>query len=45
MRSSTQVTREVLEAGKNLKVVARAGAGVDNIDVAAATENKIMVIK
>jgi len=44
VRSSTKVTRPVLEAGKNLKVVGRAGVGVDNIDVEAATERGIIVI-
>lgn len=44
VRSSTKVTRQVLEAGKNLKVVGRAGVGVDNIDVEAATERGIIVI-
>lgn len=44
VRSSTKVTREVLEAGKNLKVVGRAGVGVDNIDVEAATQRGIIVI-
>ncbi|MCC2125400.1 hydroxyacid dehydrogenase [Hominiventricola filiformis] len=37
------VTRKVLEAGKNLKVVSRHGVGVDNIDVQAATELGIQV--
>jgi D-3-phosphoglycerate dehydrogenase / 2-oxoglutarate reductase len=44
VRSSTKVTRKVLEAGINLKVVGRAGVGVDNIDVEAATERGIIVI-
>lgn len=44
VRSSTKVTRQVLEAGINLKVVGRAGVGVDNIDVEAATERGIIVI-
>ncbi|MEM3341371.1 MAG: phosphoglycerate dehydrogenase, partial [Thermoplasmata archaeon] len=33
VRSKSKVTAEVIEAGKNLKVIGRAGAGVDNIDV------------
>lgn len=45
VRSASQVTKEVLEAGKNLKVVGRAGAGVDNIDVATAGQRGIGVIK
>ena len=44
VRSRTKVTKEVIEAGKNLKVIARAGVGVDNIDVAAATERRIPVV-
>ncbi|MBT9171858.1 MAG: D-3-phosphoglycerate dehydrogenase [Syntrophomonadaceae bacterium] len=44
VRSSTKVTRQVLEAGSRLKVVGRAGVGVDNIDVPAATERGIIVI-
>ena len=43
VRSATKVTKEVLEKGKNLKIVGRAGAGVDNIDVAAATERGVIV--
>lgn len=37
-------SREVLEAGKNLKIVVRAGAGYDNIDLEAATERKIVAM-
>jgi D-3-phosphoglycerate dehydrogenase / 2-oxoglutarate reductase len=44
VRSSTKVTRKVLEAGTRLKVVGRAGVGVDNIDVEAATERGVIVI-
>jgi D-3-phosphoglycerate dehydrogenase len=36
--------KNVLEAGKNLKIVVRAGAGYDNIDLAAATENNIVAM-
>ncbi len=43
VRSATQATREVIEAGVNLKVVGRAGVGVDNVDVEAATERGIIV--
>lgn len=45
MRSASQVTKEVLNAGTKLKVVGRAGAGVDNIDVEAASSKGIGVIK
>src|SRR5690606_29465806 len=44
VRSQTQVTREVIERGHNLKVIGRAGVGVDNIDLEAATENGIIVV-
>lgn len=44
VRSATKATRRVLEAGKSLKVVGRAGVGVDNIDDAAATERGILVM-
>ncbi|XP_061388629.1 D-3-phosphoglycerate dehydrogenase-like [Musca vetustissima] len=46
VRSDTKITQQVLEAGAgSLKVVGRAGAGVDNIDVPAATKNKVIVLK
>jgi len=44
VRSQTQVTRKVIEKGHNLKVIGRAGVGVDNIDLEAATENGIVVV-
>ncbi|EEG79013.1 phosphoglycerate dehydrogenase [Dethiobacter alkaliphilus] len=44
VRSSTKVTRKVLENAGRLKVVGRAGVGVDNIDVEAATERGVIVI-
>lgn len=44
VRSQTRVTREVIEAGRSLVVVGRAGVGVDNIDVTAATERGILVV-
>jgi D-3-phosphoglycerate dehydrogenase / 2-oxoglutarate reductase len=44
VRSMTKVTRELLEAGTDLKVVGRAGIGVDNVDVAAATEQGVLVV-
>ena len=43
VRSATKATRPVIEAGKNLKIIGRAGVGVDNVDVAAATERGIIV--
>lgn len=44
VRSRTKVTRDVIEKAKNLKIIARAGVGVDNVDVEAATEKGIMVV-
>lgn len=44
VRSETKVTAEVIEAGKNLKIIARAGVGVDNVDVDAATKRGIWVV-
>lgn len=44
VRSETKVTASVLAAGKKLRVVARAGVGVDNIDVDAATSQGIIVV-
>ncbi|WP_445476227.1 phosphoglycerate dehydrogenase [Methanococcoides methylutens] len=44
IRSGTQVTRKVIEAADNLKIVGRAGVGVDNIDIDAATEKGIIVV-
>src|SRR5579885_3072712 len=44
VRSETQVTADVLAAAKNLKIVGRAGVGVDNIDTEAATRLGIMVV-
>src|SRR5688500_11869080 len=44
IRSATQVTEEVLEAGSDLVVVGRAGIGLDNVDIAAATRRGVMVV-
>jgi D-3-phosphoglycerate dehydrogenase / 2-oxoglutarate reductase len=44
VRSETRVTAQVLEAGRKLRVVGRAGVGVDNIDVPAATRKGILVV-
>ena len=43
VRSASKVTRQVIEAGKNLKIVVRAGVGTDNIDKVAAAERNIAV--
>ena len=44
VRSQTKVTPEVFAAAKNLKVIGRAGVGVDNIDRTAATDNGVVVM-
>lgn len=44
VRSATKVTREVINAGKKLKIVARAGAGLDNVDAEAAKARGIKVL-
>ena len=44
VRSETKVTAELLAAAKRLKVVARAGVGVDNVDIPAATKLGIIVV-
>ncbi|HYG72040.1 MAG TPA: phosphoglycerate dehydrogenase [Actinomycetota bacterium] len=44
VRSQTQVTSEVIAAAESLKVVARAGIGLDNVDVEAATRRGVMVV-
>ena len=44
VRSATKVTKNILAAAKNLKVIGRAGAGVDNIDVSTAKEKNMIVM-
>jgi D-3-phosphoglycerate dehydrogenase len=44
VRSATKVDAEAIAAAKNLKVVARAGVGLDNVDVKAATQAGVMVV-
>ncbi|MGO9309298.1 MAG: hydroxyacid dehydrogenase [Spirochaetia bacterium] len=44
VRSATQATRELIACGRALKVIGRAGAGVDNIDVKAASDRGIVVL-
>ena len=44
IRSATKVTEAVLAAATNLKVVGRAGIGVDNVDIAAATKRGVVVM-
>ena len=44
VRSATKVTKNIILAAKNLKIIGRAGAGVDNIDVPVAKENNMIVV-
>jgi D-3-phosphoglycerate dehydrogenase len=44
IRSATKITAEVIKAAKNLKVVGRAGIGVDNVDIPAATAAGVIVM-
>ena len=44
VRSATKVTKNIISAAKKLKVIARAGAGVDNIDVPTAKKNNMIVM-
>jgi D-3-phosphoglycerate dehydrogenase len=44
IRSGTKVTKEVIEAASQLKIIGRAGVGVDNVDVPAATRQGIIVV-
>ncbi len=44
VRSATKVTKELIDNAKNLKIIGRAGAGVDNIDLISAKEKNIIVM-
>src|SRR3989339_1060603 len=44
VRSDTRATPKIIEAGKNLKIIGRAGVGVDNIDLPTATKNGVIVV-
>lgn len=44
IRSQTKVTDAIIEAGKNLKIIGRAGVGVDNIDLNSATSHGVIVV-
>ena len=44
VRSQTKVTSAIIDAGKKLEVIARAGVGIDNVDVEAATRRGIVVV-
>jgi D-3-phosphoglycerate dehydrogenase len=44
VRSGTRVTKEIIDAGARLKVIGRAGVGMDNVDVETATEKGVLVV-
>lgn len=44
VRSATKVDAEAISAGKNLKIIARAGVGLDNVDIPAATNAGVLVV-
>ena len=44
IRSGTQVTEDVIEAATKLRIIGRAGVGVDNVDVKAATRRGVLVV-
>ena len=44
IRSATKVTEEILQAAKKLEVVGRAGIGLDNVDIPAATKRGVVVM-
>ena len=44
VRSATSVTPQILEVAKNLKIIGRAGIGVDNIDILAASAKGVVVM-
>ena len=44
IRSNTKVTKEIISKAKNLKIIGRAGIGVDNIDIESATKNGIVIM-
>lgn len=45
VRSATKVTADIIDAADKLKIIGRAGTGVDNVDVDAATRKGIIVMK
>ena len=44
IRSGSRITKEIIEAGTQLKIIGRAGVGVDNVDVPAATRQGVVVV-
>ena len=44
VRSATKITKNIIQSGEKLKVLGRAGIGVDNIDIESATNNGIVVM-
>mgnify|MGYP006299274225 FL=1 len=43
LRTSTKINREMIEKAKKLKVISRTGGGLNNVDIAAATDNDVVV--
>jgi len=44
VRSGTQLTKDIIDAGSSLKIIGRAGVGVDNVDLEAATKKGVIVM-
>ena len=44
IRSGTQVTEEIINSSSKLRIIGRAGVGVDNVDVKAATQKGVLVV-
>ena len=44
IRSGTQVTGDIINSSKKLRIIGRAGVGVDNVDVKAATQKGVLVV-
>lgn len=44
IRSATKVTKEIIDHAENLKVIGRAGSGLDNVDIVAASKRGIVVM-
>jgi len=45
VRSATKVDDEIIQKSPNLKIIGRAGTGVDNVDIESATKHGVMVMK
>ena len=44
VRSRTKITRDIINSARNLKVIGRQGVGLDNIDLEAAKEKRVVVV-